>query len=240
LLTDVSTQGSGACAGVSAAQVIAAMQSAHPELADIPSTRDPDISGDGSFVFSYLRADGSFALVVKRGDGDCVAGCVSNEYGYFATDATCTPQEVGHYSRVFAGASNLNCYVIEGTALWGVPSAAEPADVCVEEEDGGLARVDRVCEQRFADFSMRLSKIKAANRSCTSDDDCVVVDNAPDCSYSCGDITNRAGAEQVAALVAAADSTVCNADGVTCASTGIVPPCAPIRAGCVGNVCQGQ
>jgi hypothetical protein len=132
LLTDVSTPGRGACADVSAADVVAAIESAHPELADIPSTREPGVGGDGSFVFSYLRDDGSFAFVVKRGSGDCPAGCIDHEYWYFDVDALCRPQQVGHYSRTDDGTAN--CYTIEGQPLWGVPAATDAAYVCGEDD----------------------------------------------------------------------------------------------------------
>lgn len=130
LLTDVSTQGQGACAGVSAADVIAALHTTHPEFAQIPSTRAPEIGGDGSFVFSYLRSDGSFAFVIKVGSMDCLAGCIDNEYWYFETDAKCAAQAVGHYHRGFDNAAN--CFTIEGDPKWGVPAPTDPAYVCGE------------------------------------------------------------------------------------------------------------
>src|SRR5262249_31943844 len=85
------------------------------------------------FVFSYLRDDGSFALVVKRGSGDCPAGCTDNEYWYFETDAKCAPQALGHYHAGFD--YSANCITIEGERHWNVPRAIDPTSVCGERND---------------------------------------------------------------------------------------------------------
>jgi hypothetical protein len=233
LLSDVSTQGSGTCAGVSAADVIAAMKKAHPELADIPATRDPNIGGDGSFVFSYVRSDGSFALVVKRGDDDCVAGCIDNEYWYFATNAMCQPQQVGHYNKDFVDSSN--CYALDGEALWGVPASTSAAYQCTTADAGS----DAICQERHADFTLKLDAVVKNNLSCASDDDCVIASNSTPCFGSCGVFVNRKGAEAVADLITSAGAAACSANGINC-PINPVPPCAPRRAGCVSNMCNDK
>lgn len=63
-----------------------------------------------------------------RGDGDCEGGCINNEYFYFETDPTCLPSLRGHHSRTYDGARN--CFVYEGTALWGFPGAPPPSGDC--------------------------------------------------------------------------------------------------------------
>lgn len=245
LLVDVSTQGSGVCAGVTAVAVIAAMQGAHPELADIPSTRDPRVAGDGSFVFSYLRDDGSFALIVKRGSGDCVAGCISKEYWYFDTDAMCKPRQVGHYDDAFNDAEN--CYTIEGEPLWDVPAKADPAYICKagstasNTDDGGTPQdaggVD-ICEARWVDFSKQLQQVVLSHASCTSDDDCVGVSNSSECHPSCGTVVNRKGVDAIANAIASAGAASCRADGILCPTTP-APPCIEYRAVCVDEMCSG-
>jgi hypothetical protein len=243
LLTDLSTQGRGTCAGVTAANVVAAMRGAHPELADIPSTREPGVGGDQSFVFSYLRDDGSFALIVKRGDGDCVSGCISKEYWYFDTDEMCKPRQVGHYNDAFNDAGN--CYAITGEPMWDVPSKADPAYVCKtgsaqsNMDDAGTIHdtgVGDVCQERWVDFSMQLDQVTASYRTCTSDDDCDIVSDFTGCQGSCGVVVNRQGVDAVANLVASAGAASCDAGGVHCPVLP-TPPCIETRAVCVDRTC---
>jgi hypothetical protein len=128
-VTQPSAAGSGACAGNTLGQVIAAVHQRMPALADITviDGMDPNLGGDGNRIFAYAHDDG-FRLVFKRGSGDCPSGCIDNEYWYFATDEHCVPGQVGHYLRTYASAGN--CFTVEGTPLWGRPPPADPAHVC--------------------------------------------------------------------------------------------------------------
>jgi hypothetical protein len=126
--SDLAQRGAGACAGVSLQQVIAAVHQGWPALADVTELYrdDPTRIGDGSFIYAFAH-DGGFALVFKRGGGDCPAGCTENEYWYFVTDAVCAPTQVGHYG-IAPGAGN--CLMASGKPMWGLPRAPDPVAVC--------------------------------------------------------------------------------------------------------------
>lgn len=125
---DLTLHGQGPCSGSSLEQTIAAVHKEWPELADIKvlHTNDPNRVGDGSFIYAFALESG-FALVFKRGGGDCPAGCTDNEYWYFATDAACAPLQVGHFKAAWGTGA---CLATSGTALWGLPRAPDPAVVC--------------------------------------------------------------------------------------------------------------
>lgn len=123
--------GSGACAGKTLGGVLDAIHAAHPELADIATIYDPapGAIGDGSFVYPFALPDGGFAIVFKRGGGDCPAGCTENEYWYFRTDAACVPSSVGHYHPTFGP----KCITIDGSPMWATPNALDPASICAAD-----------------------------------------------------------------------------------------------------------
>jgi hypothetical protein len=122
--------GTGACAGKTLGQVIAAVYQLRPDLADIRTivSDSPEGTGDGKLIYAFAGADG-FKLVFQRGDGDCPAGCINNEYWYFATGATCEPQSVGHYGLTFD--STGNCFKVVGEPPWSLPRGKiDPTVVC--------------------------------------------------------------------------------------------------------------
>ncbi|MBI3204731.1 MAG: hypothetical protein HYZ29_24565 [Myxococcales bacterium] len=125
-LTQPTDGGGAACAGVSVAQFLAKIHAAHPELADIKAIFEPGLMYDGSFVYPFRKPDGGFAFVLKRGGGDCPAGCTENEYWYFESDASCAAKDAGHFKPTY-GAGCLNT---EGTARWGRPPTPDPASIC--------------------------------------------------------------------------------------------------------------
>jgi hypothetical protein len=108
--------------------VIDAIHAAYPELSDITAVYAPGGMGDGSFVYAFAVPDG-FALVLKRGGGDCPAGCTENEYWYFETDSTCGVRQLGHY-HPSAAYSGPPCTAIDGAPMWGLPPPPDPAAVC--------------------------------------------------------------------------------------------------------------
>jgi hypothetical protein len=130
-LTSGGSMGWGPCAGFSLAQVLGALHASYPDLADVSEIYDPTATytGDGSYVHAFATQDGGFALVLKRGLGDCPAGCTDNYYFYFETDATCTPVLVGTYHAGYVP-ENGNCLTVEGSPMWGIPVAPDPAGVC--------------------------------------------------------------------------------------------------------------
>lgn len=118
--------GTGACAGKSLGSAIDAIHAANPSLADIATVYDPEkITTDGSFVYAFRLSDG-FALALKRGGGDCPAGCTENEYWYFQTDAACAPKQVGHYHPTYGS----GCVNVDGAAMWATPAPLDPKYVC--------------------------------------------------------------------------------------------------------------
>ena len=95
-VVDGQTAGSGACASRTLGEVIQAVYALQPDLVDITAIHDatkPTL--DGSFIYAFRKDDGGFALVFKRGGGDCPAGCTLNEYRYFETDDGCKVVRVG-------------------------------------------------------------------------------------------------------------------------------------------------
>jgi hypothetical protein len=131
-VTSASTAGSGACAGVLLATILAKIRAADPTLADIQTIYDPSTStSDGSFIYPYARADGGFDAVFKRGLGDCVAGCTENDYRYYATDDACSPAEVGHFHAAWGSGT---CLTVEGAPMWSHPPAPDPLTVCGQDD----------------------------------------------------------------------------------------------------------
>jgi hypothetical protein len=122
---------SGACAGVTLPTILDEIRAAVPALADITTIYNPvNQVGDGSFIYPYVRADGGFDVVFKRGAGDCPSGCIDNAYWYFATDAGCHVVEVGHYHATWGAG---NCLTVDGAAMWSHPAAADPLTVCGQD-----------------------------------------------------------------------------------------------------------
>lgn len=134
-LTNAKATGAGPCVGKTLADVIAAIHALEPPLADIAAIYTPaGGTGDGNFIYAYARADGGFDVVLKRGKGDCAAGCTDNEYFYFSTDETCRPKRVGHY-RAAWGADSGACLKVEGEPMWNHPPAADSLLVCAQQPD---------------------------------------------------------------------------------------------------------
>jgi hypothetical protein len=96
-LTSRSATGEGVCAGVTVASFLSAIYAQRTDLKDI-SALYSGMGTDGSYVYAYMTDCGSLRMVLKRGSGDCAAGCINNEYWYFDSDASCQPVLVGHYS----------------------------------------------------------------------------------------------------------------------------------------------
>ena len=128
-VTDPLTPGENTCAGTTLGAVLDALRAAHPELADITTIYNParQLIGDGSFVYPYQKSGGGFAIALKRGIGDCPAGCTDNLYYYFETDPACVLADVGHYHARWGDGSCLN---VEGMPRWSHPPPPSPALVC--------------------------------------------------------------------------------------------------------------
>jgi hypothetical protein len=124
-LVDQTTAGTGACSGSALGDVLNQIRSAHAHLADYTALVGPIWMDMPRLIFAFAWTEG-FRIVFKRGDGDCPAGCISNEYWYFGTDEACAPELVGHYSAVISG-SAAQCYVVDGQPLWGFPLPRGPA-----------------------------------------------------------------------------------------------------------------
>ena len=124
-LVDSSAVGRGACAGLILADAIELARSdgdaGWGALID-PYVSHPD--GDGDFVAAYGLASGGFAIAFHHGWGDCPAGCISNEWWYFETEATdasaCAVVEVGHSLSAYNDSSNSYVHVADGV-MWPVP-----------------------------------------------------------------------------------------------------------------------
>ena len=124
-VTSWSAVGQGACAGKTLQSVVDAIHAQHPELDDIINLwMEPSI--DGSFVYAFATPDGGFAIVMKRGGGDCPAGCTDNHYFYFLTDGACAPADAGKYDPV----AGPTCLTDSGKARWGLPKAPPLSVVC--------------------------------------------------------------------------------------------------------------
>jgi hypothetical protein len=125
---DLSLVGAGACQGITLGDTIDRIHAEHPELADVATlyAPDPERGGDGSFIYAFQKPDGTFALVFKRGGGDCPAGCTENDYWYFDTVGHCDISPEGHTRRAFDGA----CLPIDQLPQWGIPPAAPPESIC--------------------------------------------------------------------------------------------------------------
>jgi hypothetical protein len=119
--------GAGECRGIALAQVLSEIREARPDLADVSELYrpDPDRGGDGSFVYAFRKPDGGFAVVLKRGDGDCPSGCTINDYWYFETGDSCAVLEVGEAHRDFE-----HCMEPDQLPRWGIPRAAMPSEIC--------------------------------------------------------------------------------------------------------------
>jgi hypothetical protein len=130
-VTASTAPGSGPCAGATLASLLDKIRALHPTLADITAIYNPATTGgDGSFIYPYVRSDGGFDIVFKRGSGDCQAGCTDNAYEYFATDTTCTPVDVGHYHATWGA---VNCLTVDGAAMWNHPPPPDPLTVCGQD-----------------------------------------------------------------------------------------------------------
>jgi hypothetical protein len=128
-LTSRTAMGTGACAGRALGTVLDALYVANPTLASITTIYDPSTTlFDGSFVYAFAIPDG-FAIALKRGGGDCPAGCTENEYWYFESDASCTPRQVGHYHPTYGSA----CVNVDGAPMWATPAPLDPASVCAAD-----------------------------------------------------------------------------------------------------------
>jgi hypothetical protein len=121
-LTDPEVRGTCACEGSTLGEVLGELWIANPELSDVTT-----LAGDGymdapGLVFAFATPQG-FRIIMKRGWGDCQAGCPSNEFWYFETDAGCLAQPVGHF-RASVDDVGGRCYVLEGEPLWNfIPQA---------------------------------------------------------------------------------------------------------------------
>jgi hypothetical protein len=127
-VADPSVSGAGACTSKTLGDVLTAIRAANPALGAVTTIYNPtqQSTGDGNFVYPYQTSDGGFAIVFKRGAGDCPAGCTDNTYDYFQTDDSCAPAQVGHYHEVSG-----TCLQVDGTPMWDhPPSPPDPSLVC--------------------------------------------------------------------------------------------------------------
>jgi hypothetical protein len=122
--------GERGCEGTSLGDVVAAIHAAHPELADIRDLYQPAPggAGDPSSIYANESPDGGFALVFRRGGGDCTSGCTENEYWYFRTNERCEPEQIGHLANTSDAGSE--CRSFTGFALWDRPPPPDPVGVC--------------------------------------------------------------------------------------------------------------
>lgn len=127
-IRDAAMYGNGACNSLTADQFISMAQQLRPELSDIRQLNHVDGASPASSISAYLEPDGAFSLVFRRGDGDCLAGCINNEYWYVKADDTCAPQQAGYYKRTFK--SDGNCFEESGAAMWDEPRALDPQYAC--------------------------------------------------------------------------------------------------------------
>lgn len=127
-IRDAAMYGAGICTGTTAEQFIAMAQKLRPELSDIRQLNHVDTSPGASSISAYLEADGTFSLVFRRGDGDCFAGCINNEYWYVESDEKCAPTQVGYYKR--SQRQDSNCFDESGAAMWDEPRALDPKYAC--------------------------------------------------------------------------------------------------------------
>jgi hypothetical protein len=137
-ISDPTAHGPTVCANTTLAEVIAAVHAGWPMLSDITVNDIAPQSGGivlgdpprRLFAFAYqVGHDEGFALVFKRGGGDCPSGCTDNEYWFFRTDASCKPDLVGHLHSVLQ--SQGSCFAVEGQPMWGFPSAViDFASIC--------------------------------------------------------------------------------------------------------------
>jgi hypothetical protein len=126
-LVSLDARGAGACATTTLGEALEMARALRPDLSDIGELRKDRFGIDGSYVLAYQKPDGGFALVFKRGLGDCPAGCTANEYYYFQTNGLCAIEAVGEYK---AGYGAGNCLSVTGVRQWGVPAAPDQASVC--------------------------------------------------------------------------------------------------------------
>jgi hypothetical protein len=114
------TAGRGPCQGKRFADVLAEIWAARPELKNQPGAAP---QGDGFVQVSGFVDDGGFRIILDRGTGDCLSGCLAHELWYFATDEACVPVEVGH-------GKDGACFDASRVPAWGVPPSLPPAHVC--------------------------------------------------------------------------------------------------------------
>lgn len=127
-VTELGAVGGGVCGGTTLARAIEDARVLRPDLSDVTTlfVPDPSRGGDGSFIYAFLRSDGGFALVFKRGGGDCPSGCTENDYYYFRTSANCAVEELGETHR----GSDQSCIPGDQPARWGIPPAPPPSAIC--------------------------------------------------------------------------------------------------------------
>jgi hypothetical protein len=128
-VTDENAVGEGPCASTTVAEVISAVHAQWPELADVSSLSDPNLSSPNASVTAFSSNEG-YRLAFFRGFGDCPSGCISREYFYFETNDRCEPVAVGSYHLIYSGAHN--CYYVVGDPLWGIPSPSAENGSCAE------------------------------------------------------------------------------------------------------------
>jgi hypothetical protein len=144
--------GQHGCDATSLGDVVDAIHAAHPELSDIRvlSPPAPEADGDPNLIYAHESPDGGFALVFRRGRGDCPSGCTQNEYWYFRTNELCEPEQIGH----LANTSDVDaaCQRFTGFPLWDRPPPPDPAGVCGYRPSRALSGTYtlRACGQSLA------------------------------------------------------------------------------------------
>jgi len=125
-LTDLKSRGSGACSSMTLQMAIAQAHEINRGLADISMVSAPAAGSHGSYIYAFSTPAGGFALVFRRGGGDCPAGCTVNEYWYYESNAACQMEAAGHYNPTWKD----GCLEGEGSPRWGVPPEPDPARLC--------------------------------------------------------------------------------------------------------------
>jgi hypothetical protein len=148
-LMDPEASGGGPCSGRDLSSVIDAIREDHPELEDIQIFYD-QLFLDNSYIYPYQKPDGGFAIVFRRGWGDCPSGCSESEYWYFETDEACTPVQVGHYRPTYN--DQQPCIEQDGLPMWGRPPTPDPIIVC----DSDLSPEDISGSYRFTAIGQHL------------------------------------------------------------------------------------
>lgn len=130
-IEDKNYVGSGSCQSKSVADIVDEIAAKEIRLEGIPlkwaAEQGMDAEGVG-VVHAFETVGGGFAFAIKIGWGDCMSGCINNQWYYFKTNQNCEPLLSGEFSAVYDGSEN--CFAITKEAKWGLPKARDPLNAC--------------------------------------------------------------------------------------------------------------